>query len=193
MATAPVDAELERMFRVADQSCSAHANLSQRLDRRALALELTTLLASIWLIAVAFVTPPANAVLTPFDWNPQIWTGCLGVGVFFLTLLQTFVGWKTKAEAHRRSCSLHAEIKSDAGQALKARPVTKARFDTIAAKYNLVGQLAVPIPEREFLKQKKRHRTKVAISKELDKNPHSSIIALRIRLWWRDNVRFLRP
>lgn len=181
------------MFRVSDQACSAHANLSQRYARRALVLELLTLAASLWLIAVAFVTGPMSQRLTPFNWTPQIWVGSLGVCVFFLTLLQTFLGWKEKAEAHRKSCGLHSDLKSDAGSELSKATISTATFQRLGAKYRLVGQLSVPIPEREFLKQKQHHKRKVRISKHLDRYPNSSMLLLRLRLWWRDNAKSPRP
>ena len=188
MSDDAIRAEIERMCRVADQSCSAHAHLSQRYERRALGVELVTLVAAVWVVSLSFVNEPISGRLAPFDWDPQIWAGCLGIGVFFLTLFQTFVGWKAKAEAHRRSSALHAEIKAEAGQELLSQRITTQSYERITAKYNLVGQLSVAIPESEFLKEKRRHKLKVAISKRLDEHPSTSIFWMRVRYWWRDNV-----
>jgi len=43
------------------------------------------------------------------------------------------------------------------------------------------------VPENAFLKYKKRHLTKVAISKHLDAHPGTSLLLFRWRLWTRDN------
>jgi hypothetical protein len=188
MATNPHRTELERIRRVSDQSCSVHSWLGQRHERRALALELAILGASIWLVAVAFVKEPVSGQLTPFDWDPQIWVGCLGCAVFFLTLLVAFVGWKVKGEAHKRSAGLYAEVKAETGRELLNTAISTERFKRVEGRYNFVGQLATPIPEREFLRQKKRHALKVAISKHIDNHPGSSILLTRLRFWWRDNV-----
>ena len=59
---------------------------------------------------------------------------------------------------------------------------------------DLVNDRVVPFydargvsPESEFLPQKRRHMTKVALSKHLDTHPSASLFLTRIRFWIRDN------
>jgi hypothetical protein len=51
----------------------------------------------------------------------------------------------------------------------------------------MASAVGVEIPERFFLKAKRRHLMKVAISKHLDTHPGASIVLTRMRLWWRGN------
>src|SRR5690348_8982762 len=96
-------AELERIKRVSDSLCTAHAGLKEAHARRALFAELTTLAASTWLAALVFVEPRINLHLTPRGFDPQVWIGLLSVATFFLTILQMRTDWRGKSDAHARS------------------------------------------------------------------------------------------
>src|ERR1700686_1849846 len=92
--------EVERIRRVADQLCTAHAALRDRFKRRVLLLDTVILLASAWLTALAFLDPRLSKWLIPFGIDSQLWIGLFGVLVFVLPLIQLKVDWGGKAEAH---------------------------------------------------------------------------------------------
>lgn len=179
---------LQKIERVSDMLCTAHAGLRDKYARWALSLDVIILASSTWLVALVFVEPRVNATLTPFGFDPQIWIGTLGILTFFLTVLQMKTDWNGKSDAHRLSLSMHARIKRECGHILSsgAGP-TVEECQRLFDRYDLVNEVAVHVPEKEFLRQKKRHKTKIAISRHLDSHPAASILLTRFRLWYRDN------
>lgn len=181
--------ELTRICRVSDMLCTGHAALCDRYARLAFALDLMTLAVSTWLVALAFVEPRFNVTLTPFGWDSQIWVGTLGTGVFFLTLVQIKTDWKGRSDAHKRTLDVYAEVKREASYLLLANGYDHDACQRVFSRYDMATSVGVPIPEAEFLKQKKRHLVKVTLSKTLDGRPGASLIWLRVRLWCRHTFK----
>lgn len=180
--------ELERIRRVSDMLCTGHAGLRDRFARRALILDLSVLALSSWLVALAFVEPRINIRLTPFGWNSQIWVGVLSLATFFLTLVQFKTDWKGRADAHKRTLDLYAEVKREGGYLLAAGDIDEVSCRRVLSRYDIASAVGVEIPEREFLPQKRRHKIKVALSKHLDTHPSASLSLTRIHFWFRDNL-----
>ena len=181
--------ELVRICRVADMLCTGHATLRDRYAMRAFVLDLLTLAVSTWLVALSFVEPRLNVTLTPFGWDGQIWIGTLGTGVFFLTLVQIKSDWKGRADAHKRTLDIYAEVKREAGYLLSAGEYDRDACQRVYSRYDMASAVGISIPEAEFLAQKRRHLIKVALSKQLDARPAASLAWLRARLWWKDNFK----
>ncbi|MBR0567121.1 hypothetical protein J5J83_13440 [Azoarcus sp. L1K30] len=181
--------ELTRICRVSDMLCTGHAALRDRYAKLAFALDLFTLGVSTWLVALAFVEPKLNGTLTPFGWDSQIWVGALGTGVFFLTLIQMKTDWKGRSDAHKRTLDVYAEVKREAGYLLSAGEYNHDACQRVFSRYDMAASVGVQIPESEFLSQKQRHLVKVALSKVLDDRPATSLMWLRVRLWWRDTFK----
>lgn len=181
--------EIERIKRVSDMLCSAHANLRDRYTRSAFFLDFSIFAFSTWLVAMVFVEPQVGYTLTPFGTSPKIWLGLLAIFTFLLSILQVLVGWKGKADAHDRSLSMFAEVKRECGYilALDDSKPNERNLDRLLDRYDMANDVAVPIPEREFLKQKKKHLKKVEISRHLDKHPSASLSLFKLSIWWRDN------
>lgn len=181
--------EIERIRSVADMLCTAHAGLRDRLARCALFLDLSILGLSTWLVALAFVAPQFNVSLTPFGLDPQIWSGLVAVSVFFLSIVQVKVDWKGRSAAHERSLAIYAEVKQEAGFLLASGDdIDEQVCRRVIARYDMASGVGVPIPEREFLRQKRRHKSKVELSRHLDRYPFASIPLTRIKFWIRDNM-----
>jgi hypothetical protein len=191
MNVTPLD-ELQRVRRVSDSLCTAHAVLRDRFARRALVLDVIILGFSTWLVAVAFVEPHAGAKLTPYGWDPQIWIGALATATFFLTVVQIKTDWKARADAHRRTLDLYSEVKREAGYAIATEKIDDVTFRRVLSRYDMASAVGIEVPESEFLKLKKRHRIKVALSKHLDEHPSSSLVVMRVRYWMRDNFGYKR-
>lgn len=181
--------ELARIKRVADMLCTGHAEFRDMYAWRALMLDIFTLAVSTWLVALAFVEPRINVSLTPFGWDSQIWIGALGTGVFFLTLIQIKTDWKGRADAHKRTMDIYAEVKQDVGALLTSGDFQHDAIQRVYSRYEMASAIGVPIPEAKFLYIKKRHLVKVSISKQLDTRPGASIAWLRVCLWWQDNFK----
>jgi hypothetical protein len=180
--------EIQRIRRVSDLLCTAHARLRDKYSRLALVAEVVTLASSTWLLALVFVEPRINTRLTPMGLDPPIWIGFLSAATFFLTILQVRTDWRGKADAHARSLAMYAEVKRECGYLLTSGTIIGlAECQRLLARYDMAADLCMAVPERDFLRYKKRHLTKVAISRLLDSHPSASIFLLRWRLWRRSN------
>lgn len=179
--------ELGRIRRVSDLLCTSHAGLRDRYARRALILDLGVLGLSTWLVALAFVQPQINMALTPFGVQPQLWGGLLATLTFFLTIVQLKTNWKGRADAHSQALSLYAEVKREAGYVLSSSKIDEAEYRRVLARYDIASAVGIAVPERDFLRQKHRHRLKIALSKHLDDFPAASLWLTRIRFFLRDN------
>lgn len=186
-AADPKAEELQRIRKVADMLCTGHAVRRDRLALWALLLDVSTLAASTWVVALAFISPDLGRRLTPFGWDTQIWLGALSAATFFCTLLQMKTDWKGRSDAHGRTLELYAEVKREAGYLLAAANFDDQAYKRVLARYDLASAVGVAIPESDFLKLKKRHKLKVLISKRLDEAPSTSILLYRARLWITDN------
>jgi hypothetical protein len=178
--------EIARIRRVADMLCSGHAVLRDRYAHLGLLLDMSILLISIWLVALSFVAPPMSVALTPTAFSPQLWLGLLAVIAFFLSILQLKVDWKGRADAHKRSMDIYSDVKREAGYLFGIDPLPESDYRRLMSKYEVAAATAITIPEREFLRQKRNHLTKIALSKHLDLHPSASIWILRVRFWFRD-------
>lgn len=181
--------ELERIRRVADQTCSGHACLRDEFRCKALSLDVAMLALGSWLVALTFVDPLISHKLTPFGISPPIWIGVLGVINFFLGVLQLRVDWKAKSDAHARSHSLHADLKRELNIVLAREPllISDAEYARVRAQEAMTSNSALPIPDSDFLRLKRRHKLKVAVSKHLDDHPGALIIFTKLKLLLRDN------
>jgi hypothetical protein len=179
--------ELQRVRRVSNSLCTAHSILRDRYARRALVLDILILGLSTWLVALAFADPSINARMTPFGWESQVWVGILATGTFILTIVQLKTDWKARADAHRRTLDLYAEVKREAGYLLASGQLDEGSSRRVLSRYDLASAVGVPIPEADFLSLKQLHLVKIKISKYLDRHPSSSVVLLRFKLWFKDN------
>jgi hypothetical protein len=61
--------------------------------------------------------------------------------------------------------------------------------DSFLSKYYALTPTIIPIPDNLFLKCKKHHKLKVAVSKHLDQYPGTSILLFKLKLWFSDNLK----
>lgn len=181
--------EVERIRRVSDLLCTAHAQLRDRYARRAFALDLTILVLSAWLTALAFLDPRYNKWIIPEGVDPQFAVGVFGFLVFGLTLLQVKTDWKGRSEAHKRSFSMYSEVKREAGYLLaSAHDIPSREFQRLAARYDMSSDVGTAVPESDFLSLKRQHKIKLAISRVLDARPGANIMLIKLCIVLRDNL-----
>ncbi|WP_193181621.1 hypothetical protein [Nisaea sediminum] len=138
---------------------------------------------------MAFVEPALSLKLTPLDLDTRLWLGFLSIATFFATIVQFKTDWKGKADAHKRSLQIYAEVKREAGYLLASRDLDKDSVRRVLARYDLAAAVGIPVPEGDFLPQKRRHKMKVALSRHLDSHPGASLWLTQLKFWWRDNVK----
>lgn len=173
--------EIMRVRRVSDMLCTGHARLKQKFVRKAVVLDLLVLIFTAWLVALAFVDHRIDLILTPFDLEGRVWSGILSFGVFVLVLIQFKLDWKSRANGHRRTFEIYANIKREAGYLLSKKRNTNLEIKMVIDHYDLASMIGVEIPENEFLKCKKEHLSKIRISKYLDSHSSASLIIVRLK------------
>lgn len=183
-----VRSEIERMRRVADQLCTAHAALRDRFANRQFVADVIVLLLAAWTTSMGFVDPRLTSWLTPPHLDPQLWIGMLGSITFGLTLVQFKADWSGRSEAHQRSFTMYAEVKREAGYLLaSAEKMSMRDFQRLADRYDMASDVGTGVPERDFLALKRRHKIKVVVSRLLDEKPGSSLWLVKLKLILRDN------
>lgn len=177
------------MRRVADMLVTAHSTLRDRLDRRALLLELCILIGSLVVTVLALSCQYVTEPLLQGEIRPELAIGLGGLILFALSIVGIKVDWARRAALHDEAARAYASLKLKASDIL-ATPATQkqARFDVLQAEYSFTAERSIAVPERAFLRLKKKHLQKVAVSRLLDQKPGVSPLLARMRLWWRDNV-----
>lgn len=181
--------EAERALRVSDMLASCHSALRDRYARRALILDLAILVASVWLVAMAFVDPEIAKHFSIPGISAANTIGLLAVSTFVLSLFQLRTDWKYCAERFDQAAKAYALVKLALGAVLADEPLDNKQCDRVLENYRSIGERVVAVPERQFIRLKKRHLMKMRISQVLDKHAATSIFLVRLRLWHSDTQK----
>lgn len=177
------------MYTVSDMLLTAHALRRDYFSKIALAIDLAALVLSIAAISFSFYNAdqaaPQDVFLIGIEFLPII-----GLITFVLTIIQLRTNPKGKSDQHSQAYKTLTTLKFELSEfLLKSDSQIKTGFPSIRKYYTLAMNSCPAIPENVFLKAKAIHRTKIRISKILDKEPNSSIALLKIKLWINDNFR----
>lgn len=185
MADASVDplvGRLKRILRLANQQASMHGWLSDYYGRWNAALTYASLSIAVVLLALVFasdfVQRTTDISADAFQWT----TGIAAIINFLLTL--GGLAWRpaAKAASHRQAVGHYTKAKYEVGRQLDSNEaITVESVRQIEERYLDTRDLP-NIPDRRFLKLKRWHLEKVAVSRELDDNPHESIRSIKRRL-----------
>jgi len=182
--------ELQRMLRVSDMMITAYSRLRGRYAFFSTSVDILILFFSAWLSALAFASENIMGAINPTGASNQLFIGFIALTTFIISLIQLKVDWKDKTSAYANSAKIFSSIKLELRRVL-ADSRDKIDGDILKLmneKYITAGDFTVPIPESQFLALKKIHLMKIEISKALDDAPSSSLLLLRVKLWWRDNI-----
>jgi hypothetical protein len=178
----PLIGRLRRVLRLANQQASMHGGLSDYYGRWSAAITFCSLLLAVILLALVFASDFVQRT-TPISADAFQWaTGIAAIVNFLFTLWA--LAWRpaSKAAGHRQGVVHYTKAKYEVGRRLDSdEAITAEAVRQIEERYLDTRDLP-NIPDRRFLKLKRRHLEKVAVSKELDKNPHESIFSIRRRL-----------
>src|SRR5258708_29172588 len=112
--------DAETIKRLADQACSSHAALRDRYEVAAFLLDISILLLTLWLTALALASPAVIERLSPAHVPKEIWMGLLSIVAFALAIIQLRVDWKARTDSHKRAVQEYSSIKREAGEVLMA-------------------------------------------------------------------------
>jgi len=171
--------EYERMWRVVDQSLTAQSTLRDRYRLRDRSLTLAVVTLSIAATAFAFLS---GDLIVHFDRTairlPAI-LGILTATIFFLTLLETIVGWRRRAWSHEHAVHVLAELKATMRGATKDGDVVSTGHVDLSALYERTMASLPEIPESQFLILKARHHRKVVVSELIDRHKGAPLVYVR--------------
>jgi hypothetical protein len=174
--------ELNRQFRVLNQTIGIHSDLACIYKRRSLILDIILLVSSALLCATVFVDDSFFKQLG-LNVRSNLLTGSFSLIVFIGSLISIKVDWKGLSARHY-----------DAGQKLTRVGALFRKYrcgdgawqdecrDKINNDYWVVCDNIIPIPSNKFVKFKSRYLRKVELSKSSSEHPGYSLWMLKICL-----------
>lgn len=189
-----VDDEIERMFRVTDQMATAHSILRDRFRWRALTVDVCLLVGSACLTALALLEPSTIQGLIRTDVSVGLLRALVGLFTFTASIVQLKVDWRGRSALHARAVEFLIALKHELGRAMLEceNHQRQRRFELARARFELIGALTPPLPDRQFIALKRAHRLKVEVSKIVDQHPGTWGWLARLRITLRDNFGWRR-
>jgi hypothetical protein len=185
--------ELKRQANVVDMMLTMHSILASRFNRLSQLLELSMLAISTILVTITFVDPIVINYLNIKTENARIAIGTSAILVFFLSIVSLIVDWKGKATQHREAFNTLIPLKTEWREVITFINVQddRSRADFARKSALILGNL-IPIPDSKFNDLKAQHYHKIMLSKLISNHPGSSVILLRLCLWWRSNCKVIK-
>ncbi|MDV7341802.1 hypothetical protein RYZ26_19535 [Terasakiella sp. A23] len=183
--------EINRIEKVSNLLVTCHSILSSRYLRRAFLLNLISTLFSAVLAILIFAPQELLSKINPTGFDNTMFMGCLAAVLFLLSLVEMKVAWKEKGSFHKDAANAYSRVKLEIRASYRDGKIDDAKMQDISTKYSLIGEMHPPVPDDQFVKLKKKHKLKIEVSKYLDKNPAANIFLVHIKLWIRDNCKWL--
>lgn len=182
--------ELKRIQRVSDMLVTIHSALRDEYAMRATIVDCALFASSIILVALIFIDPILVGWLPLSTTGSRILLGAFALITFFLSLVVFRVDWKAKSNSHRYAAQVYSQVKLECRHILGAFENTvDTEIQQLFVRYTDLGRICVAVPESSFLRLKKKHKVKIAISKYLDEHPGACILLLKLQVWFTDTFR----
>jgi hypothetical protein len=176
--------ELERVKRVSDMLITMHSILRDGYSRRSIAVDCALFASSIILAALVFIDPALLGWLPLSAFGYRILMGTFALITFFLSLVVFRVDWKSKSDLHKRAAEAYSRIKLECQELLVTfSTASDTEIQKLLVRYRDLGEICIAVPDDSFLRLKKKHKMKVALSKYLDDNPGTCLLLLRLKVW----------
>lgn len=175
--------ELGRLKRVADMLATAHSVERDRYESWSLGLTISSLIISVILLSLVLVADDFVERTTGIKPDLFRWLRAVAAALNF-TLVILGLSWRPAARAalHDQAVRHYSKAKHQIRQLeADAENLTEQAIAVIKEQY-LDDRDLPRIAERRFLKLKRWHLQKVAISRELDENPQESLRSIKSRL-----------
>lgn len=177
--------ELQRIRRVSDMLTSMHSVLRDEYSRKSTVVDCALFASSIILVALVFLDPVLLGWLPLDPTGSRILLGVFALITFFLALVVFRVDWKSKAGLHKCAAEAYANIKLGCQELLTTfDSAGDTEVQKLLVRYRDLGQICIAVPEASFLRLKKKHKIKVALSKYLDEDPGACLLLLKLRIWF---------
>lgn len=180
--------EIKRIREVTDMMVTSHAFLRERYYRLSLLSDIFLFSCTLILCVISFAD---QSLLVRFlGTNFIIYVGYFAIVTFIYSFFSRSLDWKVKAEKHTFAFEKYSDLKFGCNDIIeKAEKGENIDINKFLEKYYTITPTITSIPERLFLKCKKHHKLKVAISKHLDQNPGTSILFFKLKLWFSGNFK----
>jgi hypothetical protein len=169
---------------------SMHSILRDEYSRKSTIVDCVLFGSSIILVALVFLDPALLGWLPLSAFGSRVLIGVFALVTFFISLVIFRVDWKSKAELHKRSAEAYSHIKLECQELLITFNIASdTEIQKLLTRYRDLSEICVAVPEASFLRLKKKHKMKVALSRYLDDNPGACIWLLRLRTWFADTFK----
>ena len=167
----------------ANMLATCHSVMSDRYRKWNTIIVSAILVLSTFSVGVAFISDQFVQRTIGISPDDLKWiNGVLSILTFAASLLLSQWHLADKAAEHRSAIRHYFKIRNWAKTLLDSEAViTRNELENLRVEYENTDSLP-KIPESRFLKLKKYHLQKVAISKALDKTPHTSIKQIKRQL-----------
>ena len=172
--------ELKRQSRVTDQMVTAYSILRDRYAARATSLTLGILGSSVVLVACTFLPGYAlsNVGLSPFF--TKIIIGAFSSFVLFLSIAELRVDWRERSRLYAEAAESLAKHKSKCRAVLnKEVSTSQDQIAEMTKGYNSTMDGLPRIPDKQFVKLKACHLSKVRLSRMVDSSVGCPVWVLR--------------
>lgn len=168
----------------ANMLATCHSVMSDHYRKWDTILLSTILVLSTFSVGVTFISDQFVQQTTGISPNALKWiNGLLAILTFAAGLLLSQWRLADKAAEHRTAVRHYFAVLHRIRTLLESNAtITKDMLEQLRDEYEDATEGIPKIPDSQFLKLKQYHLQKVAISKELEKTPHSSIKQIRQRL-----------
>ena len=183
--------ELKRIGRVSDMMVTAHTSLKEKFTLLSLFSDVLLFSCSLLLAVIVFADP--NILIKYFGGNYTFGVGIFSIVTFIFSFVSRLLAWNVRAERHKYAFKTYMNFKFDAADLInKIENDEHANVEKFLERYHALTPTIIAIPEQAFLKYKRKHVIKVFISKYLDEHPSSSILLLKIKIWYNNNFKTVK-
>ncbi|NLD49669.1 MAG: hypothetical protein GX660_21180 [Clostridiaceae bacterium] len=181
--------ELKRQYRVIDMLLTMHSYLRDHYRNLSMAVNLIIMGSSIIICASVFIDSSAIKWFGFNNGDARMVIGLFSILVFFLSLVSLICDWGNTSEKHEHAAVSLSCLKGECRDLLRLNPPpNEGQINQWISSCRIhLNGLPIKIPEKKFNKLKAKHKRKIELSKLTDEFPGSSIIILRIIVWFRAN------
>lgn len=178
--------EIQRQFRLLDQSLTMHSILRDRYALRSLIIDLVQLAAAVIFCATTFMDDKIPASFGIDPGKPKILLGVASIAAFFASLFSLRVKWPDLAAIHdEASKKITNAMAIFRGHRKEDGTWPEDCLEELNKVYWIVSDNTPKIPDNKFVALKAKHLAKVELSKSISDHPGCPIWVLKIILFCR--------